>query len=144
STCKGSQPERKRLHTGAVRAFLLHLLADRCGVDGAPELPDAIRSYLDAAGDDLDARDLHRFQFAGRWSRLFHQYSEVRPGLLRDWRSGRADFDGTELSATENWQRWLWDGLLGLLAQVLRDQGTHWILPIDLLATVREGGVELP
>ncbi len=142
--CEHREPELRRLHTAMLRAFLLDVLSDPIGTNGAPALPDAVRSYLDAAGDDREARDLHRLQLAGRLARLFHQYNETRPDLLRDWSAGRACFAGTDFGATEEWQRSLWDRLSTLLAQAYRDQAVRWILPIEILEIIDEPGVTLP
>jgi len=141
---KEQQPEPRRLHSALLRAFFLDLLSDQTGMDSSRSLPDAVRSYLDAAGDNHDARDLHRFQLAGRLARLVHQYNELRPDLLRDWSAGRAGLAGKEFGATEEWQRWLWDGLGELLSQARRDQAIQWILPLELLDFLDERGVELP
>jgi exodeoxyribonuclease V gamma subunit len=144
SRCQEKQPEPRRLHRAVLRAFLLDLLSNQTGMDSSRSLPDAVRSYLDAAGDNHDARDLHRFQLAGRLARLVHQYNENRPELLREWSVGRASFAGTELGATEEWQRSLWDRLGGLRSQARRDQAAHWILPFELLGVLGESGVTLP
>ncbi len=67
SRCKDREPEPRRLHSAVVRAYFLDLLSDQPSRDSSRSLPDAVRSYLDAAGDNRDARDLHRFQLAGAW-----------------------------------------------------------------------------
>ncbi len=141
---KEQKPEPRRLHSAVLRAFFLDLLSDQTGRDSSRSLPDAVRSYLDAAGDNHDARDLHRFQLAGRLARLVHQYNELRPDLMRGWSAGGASFAGTEFGATEEWQRSLWERLEGLRSQAHRDQAVHWILPLELLDFLDERGATLP
>jgi exodeoxyribonuclease V gamma subunit len=144
SQCKDQDPAPRRLHSAVLRAFFLDLLSDETGVDSSRSLPDAVRSYLDAAGNNRDARDLHRFQLARRLARLVHQYNELRPDLLRDWNAGRASFVGKEFGATEEWQRSLWHHLGALLSQARPDQPAHWIWPLELLDFLDECEVKLP
>jgi exodeoxyribonuclease V gamma subunit len=144
STREARVPEPRRLHSAALRAFLLDILSDQADVSRAPGLPDAVRSYLDAAGDNDAARELRRFQLAGRMARLLHQYNEVRPDLLHDWSAGRARFAGTEFGATEEWQRALWDQLDRLLSHSRRDPAVRWVWPVDLLDVALERAVDPP
>jgi exodeoxyribonuclease V gamma subunit len=144
SLCKSRQPELKRLHSAALRSFFIDILGDRTGSETVSALPDAVRSYLDAPGDHRDARDLHRFQLAGRLAQLFHQYNEVRPELLHDWKLRKARFAGTEFAATEEWQRALWDRLSELLTKARRDGTVDWVFPLDILETIQKPDVELP
>jgi exodeoxyribonuclease V gamma subunit len=139
------QPEPKRLHTAVLRAFLLDVLSDQTNVDQrAAALPDTVRAYLDSAGLDHNARDLHRFQLAGRLARLFHQYNEVRPGLLRDWSEDRAPFAGTAYAGTEEWQRALWDQLGALASRAGCDRGVRWTWPVNVLDVASERAAPFP
>jgi exodeoxyribonuclease V gamma subunit len=143
--CQGrQQPERRRLHTALLRACLLDILSDQENPGSAPGLPDAVRSYLDAPGDHRDARDLHRFQLAGRLARLFHQYNDARPDLLRNWSAKRTNFDSTANGATEEWQRYLWDRLSEQLPQPYHDQPIRWIFPFEIVDIVDDSEVTLP
>ena len=74
----------------------------------ARPLPDVVRTYLTAGGDDQDARDLRRFQLASRLAALARQYGNYRPNWLRDWADGQATLDGSPLAVTEHWQPDLW------------------------------------
>ncbi|MGO9465304.1 MAG: exodeoxyribonuclease V subunit gamma [Isosphaeraceae bacterium] len=144
SRCQDREPEPRRLHSAVVRAYFLDLLSDQPSRDSSRSLPDAVRSYLDAAGDNRDARDLHRFQLAGRLARLMHRYNDHRPDLLRDWRARGASSVGKELGATEEWQRSLWHQLGALLSEARPDQPARWIWPLELLDFLGECGVKLP
>ncbi len=144
SRCQDREPEPRRLHSAVVRAYFLDLLSDQPSRDSSRSLPDAVRSYLDAAGDNRDARDLHRFQLAGRLARLMHRYNDHRPDLLRDWRTRGASSVGKELGATEEWQRSLWHQLGALLSEARPDQPARWIWPLELLDFLGECGVKLP
>jgi len=127
------EPAPSLLHGAALRAFFLDLFSEDSAASAARPLPQAVRAYLGASGDDPEARDLHRFQLAGRLARLVRQYHDTRPEMLRGWTNDRPSLADTPLAATEEWQRDLWNRLNELLDHVRRKRHTRWILPVDLL-----------
>jgi exodeoxyribonuclease V gamma subunit len=84
-----SRPAKRLLDRASLRALFLEVLGE--GADADRPLPGPVRAYLDAAGVDLEARDLRRFQLATRLARLAWQYGDTRPELLRAWAEGAAD-----------------------------------------------------
>ena len=113
--------ELRLLNHATLRALFLDALSE---VSPAHPLPAAVQTYLAAAGDDPDARDLRRFQLASRLAELARQYRDKRPDLLRAWADGRATLVDNPLAGTEKWQRDIWARLLELIAQTWTGQKT--------------------
>ena len=101
---------RKLVSRNALRAFFIEVLSQES--DSGQPLPDAVRAYIDAGGDDQDARDLRRFQLGSRLAQLARQYGDYRPDWLRAWAKGQITLDGDPLAGTERWQRDLWARLI--------------------------------
>ena len=132
-----AEPPPKLVKGSALRAFFLDVLSE--GSDTVPALPDAVRTYLAAGGDDPDARDLRRFQLGSRLAGLARQYGNYRPEWLKSWADGQTTLDGGPLAATEQWQRDLWAQLIKhVRAQTAR--GTYWVLPFELFGSLRQTG----
>ncbi len=105
---KRDEKQASKLANGALmRAMFIDVLSDEA--DPARPLPEVVRTYIDAGGDDQDARDLRRFQLASRLARLARRYDDTRPGLTRAWADGQVTLAGEPLEGTEQWQRDLWD-----------------------------------
>ena len=100
------EPAPKLVNSGTMRAFFIDVLSEE--EDRAQPLPDLVRTYLAAGGDEQDARDLRRFQLASCLTSLARQYGNYRPNWLRDWADGQATLDGSPLTVTERWQPNLW------------------------------------
>ena len=104
---KRDEKQTSKLANGAVmRAMFIDVLSDEA--DPARPLPEVVRTYIEAGGDDQDARDLRRFQLASRLARLASRYGDTRPELPRAWDEGQATLEGEPLEGTEQWQRDLW------------------------------------
>lgn len=64
-------------------------------------------------GDDADLRRDRRYSVARRLAGLFASYAVQRPGVVTDWRAGRAgDGAGGDLPADLAWQAELWRRLV--------------------------------
>ncbi len=133
-----SQPVYRLVDRSTLRSLFLDVLGDS-SASGSP-LPDRVRSYIDAAGDDA-GRDLRRFQLATRLARLARQYGDTRPELLRAWAQGNAGLGDGALSETEDWQRELWARLVGTDGPIdrARERGEcRWVLPVELFGVLAE------
>jgi exodeoxyribonuclease V gamma subunit len=126
---------RKLVSRGALRAFFIEVLSQDS--DSRQPLPDAARAYIDAAGDDRDARDLRRFQLGTRLAQLARQYGDYRPDWLRSWATGQTTLDGGPLAGMEQWQRDLWSHLVKH-ARAQAERGTDWILPFELFDSLEK------
>jgi exodeoxyribonuclease V gamma subunit len=132
-----SQPPLRVVDRVTLRSLFLDALGEPHGKDRA--LPDPVRAYLDAAGDDPGACDLRRFQLATQLARLARQYGDTRPDLLRAWAAGRATLSEGPLAETEGWQRELWGRLVGTGGAIDRAQtagNCRWVLPIELFGVL--------
>ncbi|WP_406699289.1 exodeoxyribonuclease V subunit gamma [Singulisphaera sp. Ch08] len=128
-----SKPATRLLDRASLRAMFLEVLG--AGTESDRPLPAPVQTYLDAAGDDLAARDLRQFQLATRLARLARQYGDTRPELLRNWAVGDADLSEGPLAETEGWQRELWTRLVGeegILSRACANGGDQLILPLEL------------
>lgn len=109
-----SRPPWRLVDQAVLRSFYLEVLSGNEPADRP--LPEPVRAYLDAAGDDLVARDLRRFQLAARQARLTGQY-------------------GDAAAPTEDWQQALWHRILapdGPLARTEAAGACRWVLPTAL------------
>ena len=136
-----SQPVSKLVNDRAMRAFFVDVLSHE--EDQARPLPDVVRTYLMAGGDDQDARDLRRFQLASRLASLARQYGNYRPNWLRDWAQGQVTLDGSPLAAAEQWQPDLWARLTEHV-HAPSDREVNWILPSEFFASLLKSGFEPP
>jgi exodeoxyribonuclease V gamma subunit len=143
--CPGTEevPQRKLLHGGALRAFFLDVLSEPPGSAETRPLPEPVRDYLDAAGDDRQALDRRRFQLAARLARLAQHYADARPALLRTWSAGGPGFSNGLGTASEVWQRALWERLLAALHRAEAERGSAWVLPWESLRRI-DGTVLTP
>lgn len=137
----GSLLEKRdqKLANGAVmRAMFIDILSEEA--DPARSLPEVVRTYLSAGGDDPDARDLRRFQLASRLGNLASLYGDTRPELPRAWDKGEARLKGEPLEQTEQWQRDLWARVVeepgGPQARARLERGVEWILPTHLFGVL--------
>ncbi|SIN71293.1 DNA helicase/exodeoxyribonuclease V, gamma subunit [Singulisphaera sp. GP187] len=130
-----SKPALRLLDRASLRAMFLEILGAEAKTETARPLPGPVRTYLDAAGDDMAARDLRQFQLATRLARLARQYGDTRPELLRAWAEGDTDLGDGPLAETEGWQRDLWTRLVGdggTLSRSRAQGGDQLILPLEL------------
>ncbi|MHC5541162.1 exodeoxyribonuclease V subunit gamma, partial [Singulisphaera rosea] len=138
-------PEVKLLDEWALRAFFLDGL--EVGAN-AIRLPEPVRAYLDAAGGDVDARELRRFQLATRLSRQFAMYGEDRPERLRARQDEEAERFGEDWTdETVAWPQALWGhvGGEGGLIQRARDlEQARWLFPFELYPWLDENGRGTP
>lgn len=74
----------------------------------APDLPPALRRYLDAAPPARLPRGRRRAQLARHLGGLFEEYVHARDDMLTAWAQGGAVFDAGPASTTEAWQAALW------------------------------------
>lgn len=129
-----AKPPLRLLDRAELRSLFLEILSGT--TTSERPLPGPVRTYLDAAGGDLAARDLRQFQLATRLAQLAQQYGDTRPELLRGWAEGSPDL-GEEgpRAETEAWQRVLWSRLVGdggTLSQIRANGGDHLLLPLQL------------
>ncbi len=128
-----------------LRIFFLDLLLHQ---GGTISLPGPVQRYLDAAGDNLDARDLRGFQLATRLADLSRQYSDLRPDLLQAWGDQPVSIELERMEEPSAWQRELWARLVGpkgLLDRAWTEHGMRWVLPYELFGIFRvEGGAAPP
>jgi exodeoxyribonuclease V gamma subunit len=136
-----SEPVSKLVNSRAMRAFFIDVLSEE--EDRAQPLPDVVRTYLAAGGDDQDARDLRRFQLASRLASVARQYGNYRPNWLRDWAQGQATLGGSPLAANEEWQPNLWARLTEHV-HAPPDRDVNWILPSEFFASLLKSGFEPP
>jgi len=130
-----SRPATRLLDRGTLRALFLEVLGETSELDAARTLPEPVRAYLDVADDDIEARDLRRFQLASRLARLARQYGDTRPELLRAWADGEFEPAAGPLAETEGWQRELWTRLVGeggVLGRIRARGGDRLVLPLEL------------
>ncbi len=144
---KRDAKQASKLANGALmRAMFIDVLSDEA--DPARPLPEVVRTYIEAGGDDQDARDMRRFQLASRLARLARRYDDTRPGLTRAWAAGQVTLAGEPLEATEQWQRDLWvrvvEEPVGPQARARAERGVEWILPTHLFDILDKNRSESP
>jgi len=133
-----SRPVYRLVDRATLRSLFLDVLGESS--DSGSPLPDPVRAYLEAAGDDA-GRDLRRFQLATRLARLARQYGDTRPELLRAWAKGDTGLGDGALAETEGWQRDLWARLVGPGGPIdrARERGEcRWVLPVELFGVLAE------
>jgi exodeoxyribonuclease V gamma subunit len=131
------EPPPKLLKGSALRAFFIDVLSDMSNT--VPALPDAVRNYLTAGGDEQDAYDLRRFQLSSRLARLARHYGNYRPEWLKVWANDKTALDGGPLAGTEQWQRDLWVRLIEHV-HAQKSMGVSWVLPFELFGFLKQAG----
>ena len=134
-------PAPKLVNAGALRAFFIDVLSEE--EDRARALPDVVRTYLAAGGDDQDSRDLRRFQLASRLAALARRYGDYRPDWLRAWAVGQATEGGSPLADSDQWQPDLWARLIAHV-HAPSDRDVNWILPFEFFGSLLKSGFDPP
>ena len=147
-------PPTRLLDRDQLRAFFLDVLDED---SPASSLPEPVQRYLDAAEENVDARNLRRFQLATRLAQLARQYGDLRPEVLRAWSEPTTPNSEVEVvvapeteaeaePAREDdvWQRALWARLVrpdGPIDLPWTRNEARWVLPYELYAIL---GAEAP
>lgn len=94
------------------RAILQSALVALFQAESRIALPPEVATYL-ASADSQDERDLRVYQLSSQLSRVFEEYSLSRGSMLKKWQRGEPALYREPFFSTEQWQRAVWDMLLG-------------------------------